>query len=98
VELRDGQSFAIAGLIDNRTREVASKVPVLADIPILGNFFKSRALRRENSELLVMVTPRLVTPSAAAPAGPEFPKPFMDKQQFDRGKFDGNTGEAPPRP
>jgi len=100
VELRDGQSFAIAGLIDNRTREVASKVPVLGDIPILGNFFKSRALRRDNSELLVMVTPRLVTPSAAgqAPAGLEFPKPFMDKQRFDRGKFDGSTGEVPPPP
>ena len=97
VELRDGQSFAIAGLIDNRTREIASKVPVLADIPIIGNFFKSRALRRDNSELLVMVTPRLVQPVEAsqAPAGPEFPKPFMDKQRFDRGKFDGNAGEAP---
>jgi len=92
VELRDGQSFAIAGLLDNRTTEIANKIPVLGDIPVLGNFFKSRATNKTNSELLVMVTPRLVqaiSPSAA-PAGPQFPKPFLDKE-----KFDGPVGETP---
>ena len=43
VDLKDGQSFAIAGLMDNRTTEVASKIPVLADVPILGYLFKSRS-------------------------------------------------------
>jgi pilus assembly protein CpaC len=92
VELRDGQSFAIAGLIDKRLSEIANKVPVLGDIPILGNFFKSRNTNKSNTELLVMVTPRIVRPvdPANVPAGPEFPKPFMDQQ-----KFDGPHGETP---
>jgi pilus assembly protein CpaC len=93
IELRDGQSFAIAGLIDNRLTEAASKVPVLGDIPIIGKFFRSRSTNRSNTELLVLVTPKLVRPLApgqVAPA-PTFPKPFLDKE-----KFDGKTGEAPP--
>lgn len=91
VDLRDGQSFAIAGLMDNRTTEVASKVPVLADIPILGHLFKSRALNKTNTELLVMVTPRVVEAlePGQTPPMPEFPKPFLDKE-----KFDGKTGEV----
>jgi pilus assembly protein CpaC len=92
VELRDGQSFAIAGLLDNRLTEVASKIPVLGDIPIIGNFFKSRATNRNNTELLVMVTPRVVRPidPSGLPPGPVFPKPFLDKEQFD-----GPVGETP---
>jgi pilus assembly protein CpaC len=92
VELRDGQSFAIAGLIDKRLSEVASKIPVLGDIPIIGNFFKSRLTNRNNTELLVMVTPRIVRPIDPnnLPAGPEFPKPFLDQEQFD-----GPSGETP---
>jgi pilus assembly protein CpaC len=91
VELRDGQSFAIAGLIDNRLTEVASKIPVLANLPILGHLFRSRAQNKTNSELLVMVTPRLVqalSPSEL-PQLPQFPKPFIDPQ-----KFDGKSGES----
>ena len=92
VELRDGQSFAIAGLIDNRLTEIAMKVPVLGDVPILGNFFKSRAQNKTNTELLVMVTPRLVvgTPPGPAPTQPGFPQQFLDRPQFD-----GKSGAAP---
>jgi pilus assembly protein CpaC len=92
VELRDGQSFAIAGLIDNRLVEVAQKVPVLGDLPILGNFFKSKAQSKNNTELLVMVTPKLVEALSPAqvPSLPDFPKPFLDPQ-----KFDGKSGETP---
>lgn len=91
VELKDGQSFAIAGLIDNRLTEVVQKVPVLADIPILGNFFKSRSENKTNTELLVMITPKLVealSPSEV-PSMPAFPKPFLDPHQFD-----GKSGES----
>jgi pilus assembly protein CpaC len=87
VELRNGQSFAIAGLIDNRTTEVASKIPGLSNIPLIGNLFKSRAINKSNTELLVMVTPRLVEPQNQAPALPEFPKSFIDPKNFD-GKAD----------
>ncbi len=92
VELRDGQSFAIGGLIDNRLSEVASKIPILGDIPILGNFFKSRQTNRNSTELLVMVTPHVVRAldPSNLPAGPEFPKPFLDRE-----KFDGPAGETP---
>ena len=88
VELRSGQSFAIAGLIDNRLTEIASKIPVLGDIPFLGKLFRSRALNQTNTELLVMVTPRLVKPLSPdqVPPSPDFPKLFLDREEFDRKK------------
>ena len=89
VDLRDGQSFAIAGLMDNRVVDIASKVPGLSSIPILGNLFKSRSTNKTNSELLVMVTPKLISGNAPPPPTIEFPKPFMDT-----GKFDGKNGES----
>lgn len=89
VQLRDGETFAIAGLIDQRTREAASKVPVLGDIPILGALFRGKAERQDTTELLVMVTPRRVQPSVNVPEI-AFPEPFLDTESFD-----GDTGEVP---
>jgi pilus assembly protein CpaC len=91
IELKDGQSFAIAGLMDNRLTEVASKIPLLGDVPILGNLFKSRSTNKTKTELLVMVTPRLTEnmPQSQMPAMPEFPKPFLDQ------KSDGKSGGSP---
>ncbi len=63
IELRDGQTFAIAGLLDNRLIESVSKVPLLGDIPILGALFRSKEMRQNRSELLVLVTPRIVRPT-----------------------------------
>ena len=60
VELRDGQSFAIAGLLNNLSQSDRQSIPVLSRIPIIGTLFKSRALRAEQTELMVLVTPRLV--------------------------------------
>jgi pilus assembly protein CpaC len=79
VELRDGQSFAIAGLVDDRVTRVTNKVPGLGDIPILGELFRSRALNKTKTELLVLVTPRIVHPLAASevPPGPEFPQKLL---------------------
>jgi len=79
IELADGQSFAIAGLVDDRLTEVVSKIPGLGDIPILGHLFRSRSLNKTKTELLVMVTPRVVKPLAPGQmlAGPQFPKPFL---------------------
>jgi pilus assembly protein CpaC len=62
VELADGQSFAIAGLLAEQTREVIRKFPVLGDIPVLGTLFRSSAFQKRDSELIVIVTPRLVKP------------------------------------
>ncbi|MGE0362273.1 MAG: type II and III secretion system protein family protein [Vicinamibacterales bacterium] len=60
VELRDGQSFAIAGLLNNLSQTDRQAIPILSRLPILGSLFRSRALRAEQTELMVLVTPRLV--------------------------------------
>ena len=78
VELAEGQSFAIAGLIDDRVTENLSKVPGLANIPILGVLFKSRAQNKTKTELVVIVTPSVVDPAdtASQPATPAMPLEF----------------------
>lgn len=65
IELEDGQTFAIAGLIDNSLTESASKVPLLGDIPVLGALFRSKEMRQNRTELLVMVTPHVVSGETA---------------------------------
>jgi len=62
VELRDGQSFALAGLMDNNETRSISKIPVLGDIPILGNLFKSSTFQKQESELMFIITADLVKP------------------------------------
>ena len=82
-ELQDGQSFVIAGLMDNRVTNVANKIPGLGDIPILGNFFKSKNNQKSNSELMVLCTVHRVSPSVQAPKGPVMPVPNLDPAKFD---------------
>jgi pilus assembly protein CpaC len=78
IELENNQSFAIAGLIDNMVTENLSKVPGLGDIPLLGKLFQSKSVTKNNTELLVVVTPELVQP---IPAGVKpdvaMPRPFV---------------------
>lgn len=62
IELRDGQSFALAGLLDNNESKTLSKVPGVGDIPILGNLFRSKQYQRNESELMFIVTAQLVKP------------------------------------
>jgi Flp pilus assembly secretin CpaC len=62
VELRDGQSFALAGLLDNSEIKSMSQVPVLGDIPILGSLFKSKSFQKNETELIFIVTAHLVKP------------------------------------
>jgi pilus assembly protein CpaC len=89
-ELQDGQSFVIAGLMDNRVTNIANKIPGLGDIPILGNFFKSKSDQKSNSELMVLCTVRRVSPSTQSPNGPAMPVPTLDKSKFD-GKKAGTS-------
>jgi pilus assembly protein CpaC len=89
-ELRDGQSFVIAGLIDNRVTDVWNKIPGLGDIPILGTFFKSKSISKSNSELMVLCTVHRISPNTETPTAPKNPQPFMDKD-----KFDGSKGSKP---
>jgi pilus assembly protein CpaC len=85
-ELQDGQSFVIAGLMDNRATDIYNKIPGLGDIPILGNFFRSKSLQKSNSELMVLCTVRRISPNAEPPAPPKNPRPFLDDGKFDKGK------------
>jgi pilus assembly protein CpaC len=79
IELNDGQSFAIGGLLDNRESQTFMKVPFLGDIPILGKFFQSIQKIRTNTELIVIVTPEIVQPIPAGAPLPEvkFPEKFL---------------------
>ena len=83
-ELQDGQSFVIAGLMDNRVTNIASKIPGLGDIPILGAFFRSKNAQKSNSELMVLCTVRRVSPESHAPKEPKAPEPYLDKEKFDK--------------
>jgi pilus assembly protein CpaC len=62
VELRDGQSFALAGLLDNNEQRSLSKVPVLGDIPVLGALFRSKSFQKNETELMFIVTAQMVKP------------------------------------
>jgi pilus assembly protein CpaC len=88
-ELRDGQSFVIAGLIDNRATDIWNKVPGLGDIPILGNFFKSKSIQKSNSELMVLCTVHRVSPNNEPPPAPKNPQPFLNNDKFDGKKPSG---------
>ena len=85
-ELKDGQSFVIAGLIDNRVTDIWNKVPGLGDIPILGAFFKSKSIQKSNSELMVLCTVHRISPNNEAPPGPKNPEPFINNDKFDAKK------------
>jgi pilus assembly protein CpaC len=79
VNLRDGESFAIAGLIDNRVTQILNKVPGLGDIPILGQLFRSRSTEKTSTELVVVVTPHFVKPlpSTEKPKLPDIVVPYL---------------------
>jgi pilus assembly protein CpaC len=79
LELRDGQSFVMAGLLSNLTQNDTANIPFLSKIPIIGYLFKSKAERLERTELMVLVTPRLVRPldPDEVPPLPTLPKNFL---------------------
>jgi pilus assembly protein CpaC len=83
MDLQDGQSFAIAGLIDNRVTKQMDKIPWIGDVPVLGKLFQSHNYNSSKTELLVLVTPTIVRPVKAdqAPQGPQFPVPFLDSEK-----------------
>ena len=99
VELRDGQSFAIAGLIDNESQTDRAAVPILSQLPIIGNLFKSKGERQERTELLVLITPRLVRPldPDEVPPLPTLPGQFLPSGDIGQ-QIEGGAGavDAPP--
>jgi pilus assembly protein CpaC len=79
VELKNGQSFVIAGLLNNQITEQLSRMPGLASIPLLGKLFQSRNVAKSNSELLILVTPEIVNPIPVGQTPPSvaMPEPFL---------------------
>jgi pilus assembly protein CpaC len=79
VELADGESFMIGGLLDKSTSDNFSKIPFLGDIPIIGKLFQSEQRTKNDSELIVIVTPEIVSPFAANATlpTPNYPVPFI---------------------
>jgi pilus assembly protein CpaC len=79
VELRDRQSFAIGGLLNNLSQTDRTAIPLLGDLPVIGYLFKSKAERKERTELVVIITPRLVQPLNAGetPPLPTMPQQFL---------------------
>jgi pilus assembly protein CpaC len=79
IELESGQSFVIAGLLDKQVQETFSKIPGISSIPVLGKLFQTKTVSRNNSELLVIITPELVRPIPAGQPVPElkYATPFM---------------------
>jgi pilus assembly protein CpaC len=75
VELSEGQSFAIGGLLDNRVNQTFQKIPFLGDVPILGKFFQSISKTKSNTELIVIVTPEIVPPMPVGTPLPELKYP-----------------------
>ena len=72
VQLRDGQSFAVAGLIRNNITETLSRFPVLGELPIFGALFRSTEFQKDQTELIFIVTPRLVKPGSNLPAPTDY--------------------------
>jgi pilus assembly protein CpaC len=100
VELRDGQSFAIAGLLSNISQENRSAMPFLSSLPIIGNLFKSKSESASRTELMVLITPRLVRPlnPDEVPPLPTRPKLFLPAQDAIGEELQGGGGavDAPP--
>ena len=91
VELRDGQSFVIGGLMNNLSQNDRASIPILGDVPIIGYLFKSRAERKERTELIVIITPRLIQPLNAEPPLPIQPQQFLPPRSGkDTGPSDGS--------
>jgi pilus assembly protein CpaC len=93
VDLREGETFAIAGLMDNRVTQVMNKIPGIGNLPIIGHLFRSRETKKSQSELLVLTTPTFVKPMAPGeqPPLPQFPEGFLDSTRPDR------KPQTPPR-
>jgi len=97
VELRDGQSFAIAGLLDNLAQNDKAAIPFLSQIPIIGYLFKSKADRKEQTELMVLITPRLVRPldPDEVPPLPTTPGLFLGSEDVGGAMEGAGTVDAP---
>lgn len=99
VELGEGQSFVVAGLLDNRDAESIAKIPGLASIPILGNLFKSREIKQNNTELVMIVSPEITRPLEPGDKLPipQFPTEFLKPLELQKKAEAPAASPAPER-
>jgi len=104
VEIQNGQSFIVSGLLDHRTTEIMSKMPGIAEIPILGQLFHSKNFNHSVVELVIIVTATVVDPLTESPlTEPDQPKmsvPNLDTNSFDvraRDKSEAGSPAAAPQ-
>jgi pilus assembly protein CpaC len=86
IELRDGQTFALSGLLDHRITNEFSRMPNIASIPIIGRLFRSKSVQASTTDLVVIVTANIVDPLSLPGPSPELPKtvtPYLDQKKFD---------------
>jgi pilus assembly protein CpaC len=103
IELSEGQSFAIGGLLDNRETQTLQKIPFISSVPVLGKLFQSITRTKSNTELIVIVTPEIVQPIPAGAPVPKlkYPEPFMESNSGipmhtpDGGAANGASQPAP---
>lgn len=100
VELQDGQTFAIAGLLNNTLNNTMQKIPGIGDIPILGNLFRSRAYQKDQTELVVMITPTVVRQNSTGVSEglPSLVEPYLakpDKTYPNPAPYTGSPRYAP---
>ena len=94
MEIQNGQSFIVSGLLDHRTTEIMSKMPGIASVPILGELFRSKNFNHSVVELVIIVTATVVDPLTSTPqAEPEQPK--MSVPNLDTNAFDGRAHNLP---
>jgi pilus assembly protein CpaC len=100
VELDDGQSFVIAGLLDKQVTEQLNKIPGLASVPLLGKLFQSKSLQQNDTELLIVVTPELVGPIPSNSPVPnlKLPLPFSKGTPDAAPRNPVGEGSLPPNP
>jgi pilus assembly protein CpaC len=97
VELGQGQSFVIAGLIDNQVTETLSRIPGLSSLPILGNLFKSKSISKSDDELVVLVTPEITMPLQPGDTKPSVPLPHPFLVPITPGSTDAFPGTSKAR-
>jgi pilus assembly protein CpaC len=106
LELQNGQTFAIAGLMNNSVRSSLQKIPGIGDIPIIGLLFRSKAAQKDNSELVVMITPQILPNNSPGVTNtlPRTPERYMDPLPQNRTQpqppaaFGGTRPQADSRP
>jgi pilus assembly protein CpaC len=98
VQLSDGESFAVAGLIRNNVTETLSRFPGLGEVPIIGALFRSTEFQKDQTELIFIITPRLVKPAAALPAPTDYHVEPSRTDAILNGRTEGNRPAAATAP